>query len=94
MEDKKMVLPLEEIEEISINTLTMWNKNIFLTLCIKYNIKPYRYKGDRKTVVNVQCTEHFMQNVFFPEYLKFTKILHESIEANLKEVIENILYEK
>jgi hypothetical protein len=89
-----MVLPLEEIEEISFNTINIWNKHIFLTLCIKYNIKTYRYKGDRKTIVTVQCTKHFMDNVFLPEYEKFTKILHESINVKLKEVIENILYEK
>ncbi len=79
--------------EITIDTKTPWNKNILLALCKKYNIKAYRYKGQRKTVTNIQVDENFAKNTLWPEYIKFSGIFHKSMEGILKDLIE-VIYQK
>lgn len=90
----KDISHLEEIYEIIVNTKTDWNRQIFLALCEKYNLEPYRYKGEKKTTIKLETTMDFMENILWPDYKKFTKIYHKSMEDILKKCIEKILYKE
>jgi hypothetical protein len=76
--------------EVTIDTKIPWDKSILLALLKKYNIKAYRYKGQRKTIINFKTDEKFYKNTFSPEHSKFLGIFLKSVNSILKDLIEII----
>jgi hypothetical protein len=56
-----------------------WKRKLFLALCRRYGLKPYREKGQRSSIVQVLAPREFHQKTRWPEYLA----LPEEIEKHL-----------
>lgn len=79
----------EEIE-YSISTQDMWHKKLFMAICHKHNLMPYRYYRQKHTTVMVRISRQFIDEVVWPEYLKYAKILEELVDDVAAEVISKI----
>jgi len=67
-----------------------WQRRLFLALCRRYGLKPYRYKGQRYTTVVVRAPRAFVEKTLWPEYLA----LSEALRAYLNEATERIIREE
>lgn len=79
----------EEIE-YSISTPDMWHKKLFMAICHKHNLKPYRYYRQKYTTAMVKVSKQFVDEVVWPEYLKYAKILEELVDDVTAELISKI----
>lgn len=89
---KERLEKIKHFEEIeySISTQDMWHKKLFIAICHKYNLKPYRYYRQKHTTAMVRVSKSFIDEVVWPEYLKFAKILEELVDEITAEVISKI----
>ncbi len=67
-----------------------WNLKLFLALCRRYGLKPYRKHGQRRTTVMLNVVPGFVDTILWPEFTQ----LAEALAAYLDEATERIIREE
>jgi len=67
-----------------------WNLKLFLALCRRYGLKPYRRHGQRRTTVMLKVVPSFADDILWPEYTQ----LAEALMTYLNEATERIIREE
>ena len=67
-----------------------WNLKLFLALCRRYGLKPYRKHGQRRTTVMLNVVPGFADTILWPEFTQ----LAEALAAYLDEATERIIREE
>jgi hypothetical protein len=67
-----------------------WNMRLFLALCRRYGLKPYRKHGQHRTTVMLEVVASFADNILWPEFTQ----LAEALRAYLDEATERIIREE
>jgi hypothetical protein len=68
-----------------------WSKTLFIALCRRYELRPYRYARQRRTTVKVKATEEFVEKVLWPEHHALDDVLCDYInEMTIKIITEEI----
>jgi hypothetical protein len=76
--------------ECRITSPGIWQKELFVALCHKYNLKTYRYHRQKYTTTMVRSSRDFMEEIVWPEYKKYSDMLNELFEEVLDSVIAKI----
>src|SRR5579863_6075408 len=66
-----------------------WKRKLFLALCRRYGLKPYRENGRRYSTVQLRAPETFQKQTLWPEFVALAKELH----AHLEELTERVIRE-
>lgn len=64
-----------------------WNLKLFLALCRRYGLKPFRRSGQRRTTVMLLVVPSFANDILWPEFTQ----LAEALSAYLDEATERII---
>lgn len=68
-----------------------WSRRLFMALCRRYSLSPYRYARQRYTTVMVRAPESFVDDVLWPQYQALSKALTEYLdEATAKIISEEV----
>ncbi len=86
---KERLLQKQQSEEFefTIHVEDQWHKKLFLALCYKYGLRPYRYYRQKYTTIMVRVPKNFMNNVLWKEYLEYTELL----AGLLGEITDNLI---
>jgi hypothetical protein len=76
--------------EFKFSLADLWQRRLFLALCRRYGLKPYRYRGQRYNTVLVRAPRAFVDRTLWPEYLA----LSEALRSYLNEATERIIREE
>lgn len=76
--------------EYKISLDSSWKKRLFVTICAKHGYKTYRYVRQKRTTAHVMITKNIMEEVLWPEFLRYAKILEELVEDILKDLTDKI----
>jgi hypothetical protein len=60
----------------------VWSRKLLLALLRRYDLKPYRFRGQRHTTVMVRAPQRFMQETLVPEY--------EQLNAELRRYLDEV----
>jgi hypothetical protein len=66
-----------------------WKRRLFLALCRRYGLKPYREYGRRYSTVQLRAPKTFQDKTLWPEY----QALARELDAHLEELTERIIRE-
>lgn len=77
-------------QEFRVKTDSQWRKHLFLAICAKHNVKPYRYKGQKYATTMVRVTKDFMDTILWPEYLRYVQVLDELVHDIMRDLIAKI----
>lgn len=66
-----------------------WKRKLFLALCRRYGLKPYRERGRRYSTVLLRAPKTFQERTLWPEFLA----LSEELDAHLQELTERVIRE-
>ena len=66
-----------------------WKRRLFLALCRRYGLIPYRKPRQRSSTVQVRAPETFQKKTLWPTYLAFTA----ELEAHLRELTDRVIRE-
>jgi hypothetical protein len=69
-----------------------WSRSLFTALLQRYALRPYRYRGQRRTTVMVRVAASFANEVLWPEFLELSRTLHEHLEAVTARVIREAIH--
>ena len=79
----------EPPEEFRWTLPDVWSRKLLLALLRRYDLKPYRYRGQRRTTVMVRAPKRFVQETLVPEYEQ----LNAELRRYLDEVTERVVAE-
>lgn len=82
----------EQQIEMRFHLKDMWSRKLFIALCRRYELKPYRYSGQKYTTVVVKAPETFINNVLWAEYQEIQKILYQYLEEATNRIIKQEIY--
>lgn len=66
-----------------------WSRKLFVALCRRYGLTPYRERGQRQTTVLVRAPRTFHDRTLWPEFLALSK----ELEASLDELTNRVIRE-
>jgi hypothetical protein len=81
---------LEDIEpavEFRFSLTDAWSRSLFVAVLRRHGLRPYRYRGQRRTTVMVRVVKSYVDATLWPEFLQLQTVLHEHFEAVTKRVI-------
>lgn len=67
-----------------------WQRRLFVALCRRYGLKPFRYERQRYTTVMLNAPASFVHKTLWPEYEE----LREALNNYLNEATERIIREE
>lgn len=76
--------------EFQVTLHDPWARRLFLALCRRYGLRPFRYKRQRRTTVIVRAPRSFVDKTLWPEYVE----LRSALEDYLNEATERIIREE
>ncbi|MBI5617965.1 MAG: hypothetical protein HY943_16915 [Gammaproteobacteria bacterium] len=68
-----------------------WTGGLFLALCHRYGITPYRHRGQRVTSATILGPEHFLNATFVPQYQAMLDQLNEQLAKMTQRLIAKTL---
>jgi hypothetical protein len=81
---------VEAAIEMKFTLADEWSRRLFVALCRRYGLKPYRYRRQRHTTVMVRAPESFLMGTLWPEY----KEISEALQAYLQQATDRIIREE
>jgi hypothetical protein len=80
----------EAPEEIRFSIPNTWSRQLFIALCRRYGINPFRYRRMHRQTVIVKAPKSFIEQVLWPEFRE----LSTALSAYLAEIIEKLIREE
>ena len=80
----------EKTEEFKFSIPDPWSRQLFIALCRRYGLRPYRYPRMHRQTVLVRAPSSFMQTMLWPEFEE----LSDALTAHLLEITEKIIREE
>ncbi len=76
--------------EMQFSISDPWSRHLFMALCRRYGLKPYRYHRQRRATVMVRAPRAFVEQVLWPEFSDLDIVL----QRYLREVTMKIIREE
>jgi hypothetical protein len=86
---------LEKVErpiELKFSLPDAWSRSLFVALLRRYEVEPYRYRGQRRTTVMARVTRTFASEVLWPEFQQLNETLREHLESVTHRVIQQAIH--
>lgn len=64
-----------------------WSRKLFLALARRYELKPYRERGQRHTTVMIRAPRRFVDETLWPEFRE----LDDTLRSFLNEVTDRVI---
>jgi hypothetical protein len=87
----KSVEKLDPPVEFRFSLPDAWSRKLFLSLLRRYELKPYRYRGQRRTTVMVKAPRPFVHETLWPEYQQLSAALRTYLDEVTDRVIAEVL---
>ena len=84
--------------EYTFNLRDQWSHKLLIALLRRYQIRPYRYRGQRYTTIMARLPKRFVDEILWPEFQELNKtlatflsemtdrVIQQGIEANNSEI--------
>ena len=80
----------EKLEEFQFSIPDPWQRRLFLALCRRYGIRPFRYRRQRSSTVVIKAPRQFVNQTLWPEFGE----LRDALNSYLNEATERIIREE
>jgi hypothetical protein len=80
--------------EFKITLADGWSRRLFVALCRRYGLDPYRRRGQRHTTVMIRVPESFVNDVLWPELQELNAALREYLDAATNKIIREEVYKE
>ena len=82
----------EQMIEMSFRLPDRWNRRLFMALCRRYGLKPYRYPRQRHSTVVLRAPKSFINITLWPEFLQITNALDEYLNEATERIIREEVF--
>ncbi len=68
-----------------------WAQRLFIALCRRYGLRPYRYPRQKRGTIMVRLPRAFSAQILWPEFVQLNEVLHAHLsEVTLKLIREHV----
>jgi hypothetical protein len=82
----------ERTIEMTFRLPDRWNRRLFLALCRRYGLRPYRYPRQRYSTVVLRAPESFINTTLWPEYLEISQALNDYLNEATEQIIRDEVF--
>lgn len=83
---------VEKPEEYKFTLADGWSRKLFVALCRRYGLHPYRYARQRYTTVMLRVPKSFVDQTLWPEYREIQSALEEYLQEATDRIIREEVY--
>src|SRR5580658_2223233 len=76
--------------EMQFSMPDQWSRHLFLALCRRYGLRPYRLYRQRRNTVMVRAPKGFIHQILWPEFVE----LDRALQAYLHDVTLRVIREE
>lgn len=69
-----------------------WSRKLFLALLRRYDLKPYRYRGQRRTTVMVRVPKSFVDETLWPEFQQIDAAMRAYLDTITDRIIADAIH--
>jgi len=80
----------EKLEEIRFSIPDAWSRQLFIALCRRYGLRPFRHRRMHRQTIMIEPPKSFVEQVLWPEFQE----LSEALVAYLSEITERLIREE
>ena len=80
----------EKLEETRFSIPDTWSRQLFIALCRRYGLNPYRYRRMHRQTILVRAPKSFVEQVLWPEFQE----LSMALQTYLSEITERVIREE
>jgi hypothetical protein len=73
--------------EVRFSIPDPWSRQLFIALCRRYGVKPYRYRRMQRQTIVVKAPKSFLNTVLWPEFRELNAILADYLSSVTARVI-------
>ena len=73
--------------EVRFSIPDQWSRQLFIALCRRYGVKPYRYRRMQRQTIVVKSPKSFLDTVLWPEFKELNAILADYLSSITARVI-------
>jgi hypothetical protein len=81
---------VERASEFKFTLADEWSRKLFVALCRRYGLSPFRYKRQRLTTVMIWAPKSFVDGTLWPEF----QALSQELQAYLQAATDRIIREE
>jgi hypothetical protein len=85
----KEVQGKEKLVEVRFSLQDPWSRQLFIALCRRYGISPYRYPRMRRQSIVVRAPQSFIDEMLWPEFEQ----INDALVDYLAEVTDKVIRE-
>ena len=78
--------------EFRFTLADVWSRKLFLALLRRYDLKPYRYRGQRRTTVMVKAPKPFVNETLWPEYQQINTAMRAYLDEVTNRIIADVIH--
>jgi len=82
----------ESAIEMKFSLADAWHVRLFLALCRRYGLKPYRLHGQRRTTLMLEVVPSFVDDLLWPEYNQLADALREYLDEATARIIREEVF--
>ncbi len=76
--------------EYRLSVTDPWSRKVLLALLRRYELKPYRYRGQRHTTVMVKVPASFLKEVIWPEYEQISAAIRSYVDQVTERILADV----
>ncbi len=76
--------------EVKFSISDPWSRQLFIALCRRYGLKPFRYRRMHRQTIIIRAPKSFIDQVLWPEFEE----LSTALTAYLSEITEKVIREE
>ena len=80
------------LEELQFSMPDMWSRRLFVALCRRYGLEPYRYRRQRHTTVMLRAGGEVVRDVLWPEFTQLNAALRSYLDEVTLRVIHDVVH--
>lgn len=77
----------EPDEEFRISMPDPWKRQLFMALCRRNGIQPYRYYRQRYSTVVLRATPSMVNRILWPQFEELSKLLHAYLDEATRDIV-------
>jgi len=80
----------EQEIEVKFSISDMWSRQLFVALCRRYGLRPFRYRRMHRQTIIIRAPNSFVEQVLWPEFEE----LSAALTAYLSQITDKVIREE
>ena len=82
----------ESLVEMQFSLADQWQRRLFVALCRRYQLTPFRYRRQRHTTLMLRVKQSFLDRILWPEYCALRDALNEYLLEATNRIIQEEIF--